>query len=335
LSIVFGIPWLNEINATPGENDEAASLTSPTADLATPTEAPLPTATPTIVPSPTPIPLGSAENPIIWMFPPDEFVDFEEINTAMEAVVAAFEAWSEGLILKLIPAIDSTAIVAALCDGETSVASLPALHYLAASAQGCANVEYVWAAYDDIKYGGMIVTRVESDISNLADLAGKTSCIPDYMSTSGWLLPSLEMRAAGINLIDSQITIVEAGDHVQVIQKVYDGECDAGAAFYDARQGSDIEDVEDKIIIIADTVAIPNQNISLGSAVDDETSQLLQQFLAYMTSDEGNPDSMSMISGWSTTSGQLIAINDYYYDGLKDLIERAGLSVDEALLLAE
>ncbi len=316
LSIVFGIPLLNEINATP-------------------TEASLPTATPTIEPSPTPIPLGSMENPIIWMFLPDPSTDIEEINTAMKDIVAAFDAWSEGLILKLIPAIDSASIVAALCDRETSMASLPAFPYLIASAQGCANVEYIWTAYNDINVGGMIVTRAESDISNLQDLAGKTLCIPNYESGSGWLIPSWELRAAGIDLINSQITIVEAGSHDQVIQEVYDGVCDAGAAFYDARQGSDIEDVEDVLIIIAETVAIPHQNISFGSAVDDETSQLLQQFLAYMTSEEGNPDSMSMISGWSTTSGQLIAINDYYYDGLKDLIERAGLSVDEALLLAE
>ena len=220
-------------------------------------------------------------------------------------------------------------------DGETSIGSLPAFPYLVASAHGCANVEYIWTAYNDINVGGMIVTRVESDISNLADLAGKTLCIPAYTSPSGWLLPSLELRAAGIDPISSEITIVEAGSHDQVIQEVYDGVCDAGAAFYDARQGSDIEDVEDVLIIIAETVAIPHQNISFGSTVDDETSQLLQQFLAFMASEEGNPDSMTMIASWSTTSTQLIAINDYYYDGLKDLIERAGLSADEAMLLVE
>lgn len=335
LAVVFGIPWLRELNAAPGEIDEVAPLTSPTAALATNTEAVLPTATPTIEPSPTPIPLGSVENPIIWMFPPDPIADIEEINTAMKDIVAAFDAWSEGLILKLIPAIDSTSIVAALCDGETSMASLPAFPYLVASAQGCANVEYIWAAYNDINVGGMIVTRVESDISNLEDLAGKTLCIPNYESYSGWLIPSWELRAAGIDLINSQITIVEAGSHDQVIQEVYDGACDAGAAFYDARQGSDIEDVEDVLIIITETVAIPNTNISFGSAVDDETSQLLQQFLAFIASEEGNPDSITMISGWSATSTQLIAINDYYYDGIKDLIERAGLSADEAMLLAE
>jgi len=253
----------------------------------------------------------------------------------MEEIVAAFDEWSEGLILKLIPAIDSTAIVAALCDGETSVASLQAFSYLVASEQGCANVEYIWTAYNDIDYGGMIVTRAGSGISDLADLAGKTLCIPDYESNSGWVLPSLEMRAAGIDLIDSQITIVEVGGHIPVLHEVVDGHCDAGAAFYDARQGSDIEDVEDKLIIIATTVATPNQNISFGSAVDDETAQLLQQFLAYMASEEGNPESIAMIARYSTTFSQLIAINDYYYDGLKDLIERAGLSADEAMLLAE
>ena len=269
------------------------------------------------------------------MFPPPPDVDFEEINTAMEDIVAEFDAWSEGLILKLIPAIDSTSIIAAICDGETSLASLQAFHYLVASEQGCANVEYIWAAYSDIKYGGMIVTPVESDISDLTDLAGKILCIPDYTSHSAWLLPSLEMRSAGIDPDSSQITIVESGDHFQVLQDVIDGDCDAGSAFYDARQGSDIENVEDKLIIIAQTVTIPHQNISFGSTVDDETSQMLRQFLAYLSSEGGKPESMAVIDGYSTTTTHLIAINDYYFDGLKDLIERAGLSAEEAMLLAE
>jgi phosphate/phosphite/phosphonate ABC transporter binding protein len=335
LFVVFGIPWLKGINDATGENVSQSPPTSPTATPASPTEAVLATATPTIEPSPTPIPLGSMENPIIWMFLPDPFSDFEDVNTAMEDIVAAFGSWSDGLVLKLVPAIDFSAIVDALCDGETSVGLLSAFSYTAASARGCADVEYIWAAYEDINYGGMIVTRVESDISNLADLANKTFCIPDYESNSGWLLPSLEMRAAGIDPNDSQITFVEAGGHDGVIQKVYDGECDAGGAFYDARQLSEIDDVEEKLIIIATTVTIPNHNISFGSTVDVETSQLLQQFLAHLASEGGNPEALAMIAGYSTTSTHLIDINDYYYDGLKDLIERAGLSAEEAMLLAE
>jgi ABC-type phosphate/phosphonate transport system substrate-binding protein len=335
LFIVFGIPWLRDLTTAPADYEEPTPLISPTAALPTHTEAPLATATPTLEPSPTPIPLGSVENPIIWMFSPDQSADIEEINAAMEDVVAAFDAWSEGLILKLIPAIDPTSMVAALCDGETSVASLPAFHYLVASKQGCANVKYVWTGFNDINFGGMIVTPVESDISNFADLAGKTLCIPEYTSASGWLLPSLELRAAGIDPDSSQITIVESGDHYSVLEDVIEGHCDAGSAFYDARQGSDIENVEEVLMIIAETVAVPNTNISFGSIVDDETSQLLLQFLAYITSTEGKPESMARITVYPTTSHYLIEINEYYYDSLKDLIERAGLSAEEAILLAE
>jgi phosphate/phosphite/phosphonate ABC transporter binding protein len=335
LFIIFGIPWLRDLNDATGENVSQSPPTSPTAAPATPTEAVLTTATPTAEPSPTPIPLGSTGNPIIWMFIPDPSADFDDINTAMEDVVAAFDTWSGGLILKLIPAIDPNSIVEAICDGETSLATMWAFHYLLASEQDCANVEYIWVAYSDINYGGMIVTPAGSDISELSDLAGKTLCIPEYTSTSAWLIPSLEMRAAGIDPDSSQITIVESGDHYSVLEDVLAGACDAGSAFYDARGGSDIVDVEDKLIIIVETASIPNHNISFATTINDETSQILRQFIDHLSSEGGNPEAMALIDGYSTITTHLIPINDYYYDGIKDLLQRAGLSAEEAMLLAE
>lgn len=332
LSIAFGIPLLRGNSNEPAGTEQAA-FNSPTTDLATSTWAPLPTSTPD--PTLTPIPWGSAEHPIIWMFPPDPFAEFDEINAAMREVVAAFDVWSDGKILKLVPAVDSSAIVSALCDGETNLGSLNALPYLVASDRGCATVRYIWAAHSDINYGGMVVVRSGGDIADLTDLIGKTVCIPDFTSTSGWLLPSLELRAAGIDPMDSRITIVEAGGHDIAIQKVYDDECDAGTAFYDARQLLDIETIEEDLTIIAYTVAIPNQNISFASTLDENTSLLLEQFLAYLASDEGNPDAMAIVAGYSATTTDLIDINEYYYDGLRDLIERAGLTVEEALQLMQ
>jgi ABC-type phosphate/phosphonate transport system substrate-binding protein len=335
LSVIFGLPWLRELIAAQGDEEEPTPLISPTASIATPTETVLPSATHTVEPSPTPIPLGSEENPIVWMFHPGSYENFEEINTAMEDIVAEFNAWNGELILKLIPAIDETSILAALCDGDASIGSLNPFEYLIASEQGCANVEFIWEAYADIKYGGMFVTRAESDISDLADLAGKTLCIPEHTSYTGWLLPSLELRAAGIDPDSSQITIVESGDHYLVLEDVIAGRCDAGSAFYDARGESGIENVEDKLIIIAETMAIPNDNISFGSSVDEETSSLLVQFLNYLRSAGGKPDSLAKICGSSSASIHLVEINDYYYDGLKDLIERSGLGYDEVLQIVE
>jgi ABC-type phosphate/phosphonate transport system substrate-binding protein len=138
-------------------------------------------------------------------------------------------------------------------------------------------------------------------------------------------------------LIDSQVTIVDyGGNHVQVIQAVYDGECDAGGAYFDVRQDSGIDNVEEEVIIIAETIPMPFLSISFGSALDDQNAQLLRQFIAHMASDEEDLSLMAgLVAGFSPDEANLIEINDYYYNGIKDLIERAGTSADELMQMTE
>jgi ABC-type phosphate/phosphonate transport system substrate-binding protein len=332
VSTVWGIPWIKALTAAPAIPTET-----------TPTESPRPTEIAQVAPEPTIVPtstievntLGTVANPISWMFVPPEDTDFEEINTAMEIIVAAFEKSNPELVLNLIPAIDPAAIITAMCDGQATIGSYSAFAYMAASEKECANVEYIWAAYEDIKYSGMLVSNPGQSSSGWESvIEGAHLCIPSYDSNSGWLLPSLELRAAGVDL--DQLQIVDAGDHQQVLVNVYDGVlCDFGTVYYDARQTSWIPDVENAIAILAKTVAIRQHNISVDPGIHDEITQLLRQFFAELASNEDALTSLALISGYPELTPQLIAINHYYYDGLADLIARSGLSAEEVMEMAQ
>ena len=74
----------------------------------------------------------------------------------------------------------------------------------------------------------------DTGIKTLADLKGKTFARVDPLSTSGWIIPSLMLKAAGINA-GTDMKIVDAGSHPAVVTAVYTGQADAGACFVDAR----------------------------------------------------------------------------------------------------
>ncbi len=280
--------------------------------------------TDTSVPTPDLPTLGSAENPLVWMYVPPYDIDFNDVSAASDEIVNKFQELNPGLFIKIIPAPDETIIIDALCDGEAHIGSLNAFAFMAASSRDCAEAKLIWSAYSDIKYGGMIFTHAHSGITEISQLEGLPLCIPDYSSTSGWLLPSLEIQASINRAPDSFFgEIIEMGGHVQVIEEVYiGGLCDAGTAYYDARQAVDLHEVEERIIILSTTTSVPQSNISFSKIIQPELSQKLITF--FLNSAE--LDNLSIICGFfhSTNPIKLIEINDYYYNEIWDLFQRAG-----------
>lgn len=170
----------------------------------------------------------------------------------------------------------------------------------------------------------MIFTHSNSGITEISQLEGQPLCIPDYSSTSGWLLPSLEIQSSINKDPDSFFSeIIAIGNHAKVIEEVYiGGLCDAGTAYYDARQAVDLHEVEERIIILSTTTSVPQSNISFSKIIQPELSQKLITF--FLNSAE--LDNLSIICGFfhSTNPIKLIEINDYYYNEIWDLFQRAG-----------
>ena len=86
-----------------------------------------------------------------------------------------------------------------------------------------AAVRFGWPVY----WAQYLVAR-DSDIYTLGDLEGKTWAYPDPGSTSGFIVPSVELGAAGIEPGER----VEAGGHNQAVLAVYNGEVDFATSFF-------------------------------------------------------------------------------------------------------
>ena len=71
----------------------------------------------------------------------------------------------------------------------------------------------------------------------LANAAGQTVAFVEQGSTSGYLVPALQLVNAGVDPIED-ITPLFAGGHDSAVQAVYDGDATVGVSYNDARDGS-------------------------------------------------------------------------------------------------
>ena len=170
--------------------------------------------------------LGSESNPIQVYFVPS--VEASVITTGGEVMAAALEE-ATGLQFEVYVPTSYAATVEAMCAApDVSMGFIPAAGYVLANNRcgvevAAASVRNGWNVY----WTEYIVRR-DSDIYTYGDLAGRTWAYPDAASTSGYVVPSVELQAAGIVPGDT----VEAGGHNQVVQAVYSGEADFGTTFF-------------------------------------------------------------------------------------------------------
>ncbi len=177
--------------------------------------------------------LGTEENPIVWAFVPS--VDTARVSAGSQAV-AELLFKSTGLYFKTFIATDYVGVIEAMKAKPTKahMASLATAAYILAADLKVAEAALVSVRNGTAFYKGQIITRPDTGIKKLADIKGRTFARVDPLSASGWIIPSLMLKGAGIDL-DKDIKVVDAGGHPAVVTAVYSGQADAGACFVDAR----------------------------------------------------------------------------------------------------
>jgi len=268
--------------------------------------------------------LGTEENPIIWVLTPSQ--DTQQV-IAGAAPIAAYIEEQTGLVVKPIIPTDFTAQQEAMCSGEAHMAAINTFGYVRSNERGCTDAALVSMRYGSTSYAGQIITQAGSGIESIADVAGKTFCRPDPESTSGWVIPSLLMLGVGIDPEADLEQIIDAGGHDAVVISVYNGDCDAGSTFEDARSNVEEEfpDVMEKVVVIEVTAPIPNDNISFRPDFPAEMRQLIVDALLKLNDTE---EGVEMLNGLFSWSGLEVA-DDTFYDGFRQQLEAAGLTIEE------
>jgi len=281
-----------------------------------------------VSPTPTPQPagpeLGSEEYPIIFMYIPSEFIKFNEISLAVDEITSDFATKNPDIHMDIIPAPDMKTVVDALCSKEAHLAALSSISYLVASEKGCAEAKMLWNANEDIRYSGMVFTKTSQGYSDILQLRDQTFCIPSLSSMSGWILPSLEMMASVGDPENFFGEIREIGNHIDVLNSVYNGECAAGSSYYDVREVSDLPNVMESITVILTTASTPKTNISFSPDIPHEISNRLVDYFITSSKESVSLATICQITDTDQIVTQLIEIMDSYYNQFRSIFERAG-----------
>ena len=170
--------------------------------------------------------LGGADNPIQVLFVPS--VEAEVIVSGGEVMKEALEE-ATGLTFEVSVPTSYAATIEEMCAApDRTMGFIPGLGYVLASNLCGVDVAFKAVRFGfDVYWAQFLVPR-DSELDSLDDLAGLTWAYPDPGSTSGYMVPLLELQEAGVE----PGATFEAGGHPQAALAVYRGDADFATTFY-------------------------------------------------------------------------------------------------------
>ncbi len=323
----------------------ATATTAPTAPAATAT---VPAAVCNPLPNPPTVKagdLGSADKPIVITFVPSG--DSGKITKAGTAIADCLNKMT-GLTFNIEVGTSYAASIEAMGANKAQVGFLNTFSVLLAEQKYqivpvLGNLrKYSTNAIDpdkDLKdkmepfYKGQFITKADSGIKTLTDLKGKTFCFVEPNSTSGYIIPRILMKAAGVDPDKDLKATQDAGSHPNVAVAVYNGDCDAGVTFIDvmtdaaANLKAKYPDIATKVVAFQDTARIPNDGVQVTKDLDPNIKNAIVDGLLAMAADPGGAavlKSLYSINGFTK-------IDATFYDEFANILKQAG--VDPASLV--
>jgi phosphonate transport system substrate-binding protein len=271
--------------------------------------------------------LGSEDNPIVWAFVPSG--EMERVSAGARQVADLLHD-KTGYYFKTLVATEYAGVIEALrADPPTAhMTSLATFAYIMAADMGVARAALVSVRNKSPFYNGQIIARAGSGITRLADLRGKTFARVDPLSTSGWIIPMLTMKANGI-VPERDLKIVDAGSHDAVVAAVYNGDVDAGACYVDARTRieKDKPDVMEKVVVLEISAPIPNDGVQFSPTVPkDIRARIVAALLDLLKTEEGKK-ALNVAYQWT----DLTEKDDTFYDPFRQVLQAAGVKAEELL----
>mgnify|MGYP001110328227 CR=1 FL=1 len=272
--------------------------------------------------------LGSEDNPIIWVFVPSG--ESERVASGAQSVIDLLHE-ETGYYFEALVATEYAGAIEALCSDppKAQMASLATFAYVMASDRGCAQAALLSVRYGSPTYNGQFMVRADSGINSLEQLKGKTFCRSDPLSASSWVVPSIMMRAAGVDPDTDLAEIVDTGAHETTAAAVLNGDCDAGATYVDARSRieEDYPDIMEETVVIAVEPDIPNDGVQFVPSMSDEMrNKIVDGLLAVAATDEG-VEALTTAYQWT----ELTKADDSFYDPFRQILQASGINAEDLL----
>lgn len=265
--------------------------------------------------------LGSAENPIKFHLVPS--VDAKVLSDNSKILKEYLEKNTPYKFQITIPQ-SFVAVVESFGTQRADVAAINTYgYYMAHKAYGV-EARLTVIRYGLATYQSEFLARSDSKIKTLKDLHGKKMAFVDPASMSGYLLP---LKTLHDKKIEPKATVF-AMNHDAVVTMIYQGQVDAGAAYYSPPQDGHIEDarrlvklqypdVEQKVKIIELSEPIPNDPIVFRKDMPEEMKEKISDTLLQFVATPEGKKSMDLMLG----ATNLKKSTDADYDTVREMLK--------------
>lgn len=310
---------------------------TPTTQAPAATNAPLATTPPTAVPTQKAA-LGTADNPIIVAFEPS--ATSQEITAGGQELLDLLSQ-ETGLTFKGVIPTSYAALTEAMGSGNAQIGWMATFAYILAHQQGYADVALITNRFGSDHYGAQFIARADAgftpaantpatdaDLATLAQFKGKRPCFADPQSTSGYVIPLIFLKKAGLADADIKTPVFTQG-HTQTVRAVYAGGiCDYGATFVDARTSvsKDLPDVMDKVVVVFQTPAlIPNDNMSYAPDMPKDLRDKVSAAMMKIADTEAGKKALNDLY----QIGGLVQTDDTVYDQFRSYLQASGIDLSQ------
>jgi phosphonate transport system substrate-binding protein len=267
--------------------------------------------------------LGTEDNPVVMSFVPSG--DTEDIIASGDQLAQMVSDIADVVVVAEV-GTDFAATREAMGAGEAHIGWLNTFNYVLANEKYDIDVGLVTERFGTTSYRGQLNVNADAGINSLEDLRGKVMCWTDPNSTSGYIIPRIMLAANGIDPDNDFSKTVEAGSHNNVITQVYNGDCDAGASYDDARGSveDDLPDVKDKVLILDYTSDITNDSVAFIKDFPPEMrTAIVNSLLEIAQTEEG----LAALENLYSIAG-LQAADDSFYDAFRADLSKAGMDIE-------
>lgn len=175
-------------------------------------------------------------------------------------------------------------------------------------------------------YFGHIFVRKDSNISNVADMKGKTLVLVERATTAGYVFPMAYLNRHGITDPGSYFKeYYFAGSHDAAIDAVLTGQADIGAAkntIYDRFLQANPE-AKNELVILAGSVRVPSNGLCVLPGLDKEVTEKLRAALLNLHND---PAGIPVLA--SLGAKRFVKTDRNDYQAVHDMAVEAGISME-------
>lgn len=240
-------------------------------------------------------------------------------NTRFQPLADYFKS-KFGVEMRVQSASDYAAVVQALSAGHIQLARLGGSSYAAGYIDSKGGIEplVVPAELDgSLGYNSVLIVRSDSPAKKLEDLKGKTLAWADPNSTSGYLVPMVSLRSAGIEPSKFFGKTVFSGGHEQSVVGVLNGTLDS--AFTWTSKGDNTGQLRmmmdrgmlkrEDIRVVWESPVIPNPLYVIPSNLPADMKKDLTEF--FLNLKKERPE-LADAAASGRTSGFVLATHDMY-----------------------